>query len=300
MRYQDVVQYDPIESVIQLRLADQADEAARLMRTNQISNEMAERLDTVVFQQLQFDEPADQKGLLVVGNYGTGKSHLMSVISLLAQDAAYLDTVQHPKVAKSAKRIAGRFKVHRIEISSQMATIELMPSSQLTDFQDKLGNLRSCYQLTESELNGIPVCPHCQFKPVNETLGLPSAANQLSELDTKLDDLVSGWTDVLISNLEDPTIQANLELLKEAESKQIHAFLAAKTLPDPLSGEFITAAQTALSSLTKEIVKVADIQGALLSGGSPATPEELKARFDKFIAERTRGKDANKLRFVVE
>lgn len=198
------------------------------------------------------------------------------------------------------KNKAGLIKDPRLVALTRLATIELMPSSQLTDFQDKLGGLRSCYQLTESELNGSPVCPHCQFKPVNETLGLPSAANQLSELDTKLDDLVAGWTDVLISNLEDPTIQANLELLKAAESKQIHAFLGAKTLPDPLTGEFITAAQTALSGLTKEIVKVADIQGALLSGGSPATPEELKARFDKFIAERTRGKDANKLRFVVE
>jgi DNA replication protein DnaC len=27
----------------------------------------------------------DNKGLLVVGNYGTGKSHLMSVISALAE-----------------------------------------------------------------------------------------------------------------------------------------------------------------------------------------------------------------------
>jgi len=38
----------------------------------------------------------------------------------------------------------------------------------------------------------------------------------------------------------------------------------------------------------------------VLAGGSPTTPEELKARFDKFIAERTRGKDASKLRFIVE
>jgi len=44
---------------------------------------MAERLVTVVFPNLQF-EPADSKGILVVGNYGTGKSHLMSVLSAIA------------------------------------------------------------------------------------------------------------------------------------------------------------------------------------------------------------------------
>jgi DNA replication protein DnaC len=40
--------------------------------------------------QLSFDESVDHKGVLVVGNYGTGKSHLMSVLSLVAEDAAYL------------------------------------------------------------------------------------------------------------------------------------------------------------------------------------------------------------------
>ena len=99
MRYGDVVQFDPIESVIQLRLADQADEAARLMRTYELSDEMADKLNAVIFSQLQFDEPADQKGMLVVGNYGTGKSHLRSVISLLAEDAHDLKVVRHPKGA---------------------------------------------------------------------------------------------------------------------------------------------------------------------------------------------------------
>jgi DNA replication protein DnaC len=33
-----------------------------------------------MIDQLQMDEVIDNKGVLVVGNYGTGKSHLMSVI----------------------------------------------------------------------------------------------------------------------------------------------------------------------------------------------------------------------------
>jgi len=67
-----------------------------------------------------------------------------------------------------------------------------------------------------------------------------------------------------------------------------------------LAAEFVAALQEAFSGLIPEIVKVADIQAALLAGGSPTKPDELKARFDKFIAERTRGKDASKLRFIVE
>ena len=116
MRYGDTIRFDPIESVVQLRLAGQADEALRLVKNYVISDEMADRISSVIFNQLQFDEPADNKAELIVGNYGTGKSHLMSVISLLAEDTKYVEHLRHPKVAAAAAQIAGKFKVHRIEI----------------------------------------------------------------------------------------------------------------------------------------------------------------------------------------
>ena len=90
MRYGDVVHFNPIESVVQLRLAGQEDEALKLIKNHVISDEMAEKINGVIFTHPQFDEPADNKAQLIVGNYGTGKSHLMSVISLLAEDAKYV------------------------------------------------------------------------------------------------------------------------------------------------------------------------------------------------------------------
>ena len=60
----------------------------------------------------------DNKGLLVVGNYGTGKSHLMSVISSLAADASLLEGLKNDSVRIAAKQIAGRFKVIRTEIGA--------------------------------------------------------------------------------------------------------------------------------------------------------------------------------------
>jgi hypothetical protein len=38
----------------------------------------------------------------------------------------------------------------------------------------------------------------------------------------------------------------------------------------------------------------------LLAGGSRATPDELRKGFETFIIDRCKGKDAGKLRFVVE
>jgi DNA replication protein DnaC len=86
MKYGDLIQFDPIETVVQLRDADKSATARQLVATYVISDEMAERLIKIAVPNLQFDEPADNKGLLIVGNYGTGKSHLMSLIlSVLSQ-----------------------------------------------------------------------------------------------------------------------------------------------------------------------------------------------------------------------
>ena len=138
MRYGDLIQFEPIESVIQLLDADRPDEAKKLVSTYVISDDMADRIAKLMIPQLSFDEAVDHKGVLVVGNYGTGKSHLMSVLSLVAEDEAYLPMIQHPKVAEAAKTIAGRFKVHRIEISSQMSLRDII-TQQLEVFLEKHG-----------------------------------------------------------------------------------------------------------------------------------------------------------------
>ena len=116
MKYGDLIQFDPIESVVQLRVADKSSAAHTLVKIYVISNEMEERLNQLVFPQMQFEQPVDNKGLLVVGNYGTGKSHLMSVVSSLAADASLLEGLRNEGVRDAAKQIAGRFKVIRTEI----------------------------------------------------------------------------------------------------------------------------------------------------------------------------------------
>ena len=67
MKYADLIRFEPIESVIQLREADKATDARRLVETFVISERMAEQLTKLVFRQLQFDKPADNKGILIVG-----------------------------------------------------------------------------------------------------------------------------------------------------------------------------------------------------------------------------------------
>lgn len=116
MKYSDLISFSPIEDVIQLTTADDANRAREYVKSYVMSDTMAENLKSPVLDQLQMDEVVDNKGVLVVGNYGTGKSHLMSVISSVAKDAEYLQYVQSKKFAKEMECIAGKFEVLRIEI----------------------------------------------------------------------------------------------------------------------------------------------------------------------------------------
>ena len=116
MKYSDLISFHPIEDVIQLVTAENKDKAREYVKTYVTSDSMAESLQAPVLDQLQMDEVVDNKGVLIVGNYGTGKSHLMSVISAIATDAGNVQYLQNKKFAEQVKPIAGKFEVLRIEI----------------------------------------------------------------------------------------------------------------------------------------------------------------------------------------
>jgi len=139
MNYKDLVQFQPIESVIQLRDADKSASAKNLVSTYVISEQMAERLVDLIFPQLQFDAPNDNKGLLIVGNYGTGKSHLMSVVSAVAQNGDLAPLLGHAKVQKASSSIAGKFKVLRIEIGAVTMPLREIITTSLEEVLDSWG-----------------------------------------------------------------------------------------------------------------------------------------------------------------
>jgi len=221
----------------------------------------------------------------------------------LKKDYLVAYIAQHSKarlgVAEDKTKSALR-KDSRLVAMRALAGIALMPTSQLTTYDDKLDKLKSCSSLVESELASSPFCPHCSFRPANEQGEFLPAANVLKQLDEELDRLLEGWQQTLLDNLDDPIIQANLDLLKASARELIKKFVTAKKLADPVTPNFVSAVQEALSGLEKIGVSGEDIKTALLLGGSPATPEDLRKRFETFLNERCKGKDASNLRFVVE
>ncbi|MDQ7788463.1 MAG: DUF6079 family protein [Clostridia bacterium] len=197
------------------------------------------------------------------------------------------------------KRKAQLMGDERLRDLQKLSTIDLMPRQHLSDFQNRLAGLKSCFALTEQELEASPVCPHCNFKPGAEPPAAP-AATMLDALDGELDKLVENWTQTLLANLEDPTTKGNLSLLKPEPRKLVDGFIKKRTLPDDLDQDFIHALQEVLSGLTKVSVKIADLRDALLSGGSPATPAEMRKRFEEYLDGLTKGKEPGKVRIVLE
>lgn len=224
------------------------------------------------------------------------------ILARLKRDYLTVYVAQHSKarlgIAEDKTKGALR-KDSRLVAIRALAGISLMPTSQLTAFDDKLDKLKSCASLVESDLAISPYCPHCNFRPANEQGDFLPAANVLKQLDDELDRLLDGWRQTLLDNLEDPIIQGNSDLLKASARELVKEFLVSKKLPDPVPPDFVSAVQEALSGLEKVGITSDDIKQALLQGGSPATPDDLRRRFEAFLNDRCKGKDVSKLRFVV-
>ncbi len=190
-------------------------------------------------------------------------------------------------------------KDERLKKVSTLATIDLMPRGQLAGFQDRLAGVRSCFRLTEQDLVASPECPHCGFRPATESTPA-RAGDVLSNLDDELDTILCGWTQTLLTNLDDPIVSEQVALLDSAEGRLVSAFIESRTLPEDLDHSFVHGVRTLLSGLAKVVIATADLREALLFGGSPVTIDEMTTRFGDYLSDRSKGNDRDKVRIVLE
>ncbi len=118
MKYRDLIQFEPIESVIKLRQSDDHDHAEQMVNTFVVSDRMADVFLHRILPSLDLQASRENGAVFIVGNYGTGKSHLMSMISAVCEYEDLCAQLTHPAVADGMQAIAGRFKVIRQECGS--------------------------------------------------------------------------------------------------------------------------------------------------------------------------------------
>jgi len=187
----------------------------------------------------------------------------------------------------------------RLKKIGALATIDLMPRRQLTDYQDRLAGLRTCFGLTEQDLAAAAECPHCGLRPGAAVTPAPADA-VLSNLDRELDAMLCAWTEALLANLNDPIIREQLTLLDSDQSGLVSEFIASRALPDDLEHGFIHGVRTLLSGLAKVVIETQDLLATLRSDGSAATIDVMTTRFAEYLGDRARGNDPKKVRIVLE
>ncbi len=211
----------------------------------------------------------------------------------------YLGLYQRARLSlaqdKEKKDLLGDYRLKQLR---RLATITSINSVQLTEFDIQVGKLRTGTVLTDKDLDNDPKSPD-GFLPGMEDTSV-SADMRLAGLKTELEKIHKSWTKSLLNDLADPVIQANLELLKAPQKKLLQDFAAAKELPDEISADFLTAIQQALSGLAKLPVRLEDLKKALFPDGSPATPAEFKERFTAYLDQILKGREAAKIRLVIE
>ena len=150
MKYSELISFKPIESTIQLLETADKKVAQDMVQTYVMSDNMAESIKATVIDQLQMEEVVDNKAVMIVGNYGTGKSHLMSVIAAIATDAENLEFAQNKRFAKDMEIIAGKFEVLRLKVDGlTMPLREVI----LAEIEDDFANRGIDY--TVPDLNNV-------------------------------------------------------------------------------------------------------------------------------------------------
>jgi hypothetical protein len=230
----------------------------------------------------------------------TGKNRAQAAQDALRAIAGQNRTKQAAAVLDALELLDGE----RLKVLQKLSTIDLMPRQHLTDFQNRLAGLKSCFALTEQELEASPVCPHCGFRPAAEAVAgssfLVSGSNLLVQMDEQLDQMLEQWKNLLLNNLEDPTTRSSMkELLPEDDRRVLQSFIKSKQFPEPIDAHFLQIVGTVLAGLQKVVVDK-DILLAKLKEIGPATSDGFKKVVSDYLDDLTKGKDPRKVRIVIE
>ncbi len=190
-------------------------------------------------------------------------------------------------------------KDSRLEQLKKLAGVSSLPHVGRTELQTRLANLKPCYALVKDHLDASPTCPHCNFRPQEETRGARATA-VLQSIDQQLDKLVENWTKTLLDELSDPSAKKSVSLLPSDHKTAVNEFLRAGVLPDRVSNDLVQGLQTALSGLVAIPIRLPELLNSLGDSTAPCTVEQLRKRFEEFLEKLTRGKDLAKVRLIIE
>ena len=179
-----------------------------------------------------------------------------------------------------------------------LSKLNLLPTLELNNLQDKLNAMRSCFNFRKEDLKQNSACPYCGFSPAGEGVR-ELKGNDLDTIQADLAQLETKWVNVLIENLNTAQAQQNLKLIDPKERTAVQNFLQAQKLPEPITQKFLDGIVNALLGLEVVEIDGAEYLLAITKPGMPCTPDELDKRTRQFLQEHLAGKDRQKVRIQI-
>ncbi|MGI8554106.1 MAG: DUF6079 family protein, partial [Dehalococcoidia bacterium] len=213
--------------------------------------------------------------------------------------AAYLERHQRARLTLDQdRRKAVLLNAPALKRLRALRGVSVLSVAALDEVERRLLALRACPSLSMPELATSPLCPRCNFRPLEE--GDTPAAAQLETVARDLERLETDWTAALLQNLQDPTVKATLQLLDARDRQPLDRLLSGEPLPETIDGTLVRALQSAFEGLERVAVGKDELLAGLANGGAPSSVNELKERLNAFLTQLTRDKDPSRVRIVVE
>jgi len=209
----------------------------------------------------------------------------------------YFDTHKKKRLDINEARRRGKIQ-EGIAISNlkRLRTIEILSSAKLASIEQDLSELKVCYELTPEELKISPVCPHCRYNLGDKA---KNVFGQLDNIDIRIDDTISEWTQTLLNTISDPIVSSQKEYLNTDQQKAIDMFISSGKLPSHVDEFFVTSIKTLLKGFEPVVIQMEDLVQMLDELG-PCDVNTFKIKIDDIISRYIKDKDASKLRIIVK
>lgn len=178
----------------------------------------------------------------------------------------------------------------------KLRSIEIVSSAKLSQIEQDISGLQVCYELTPEELKTNHICPHCRF---NLSDNVKNVMGQLDNIEIRIDDLVTEWTNTLLDTISDPIVASQKEYLTSEQQKAIDDFVSSKALPVRIDDFFVKAINALLKGFEPVIINTNDLIQKL-EQLPPMDETTFTAKIQSILKEYTKDKDTSKLRIVVK
>ena len=121
----------------------------------------------------------------------------------------------------------------------------------------------------------------------------------MDNIEIRIDDLVTEWTNTLLNTISDPIVTSQKEYLTAEQKKAIDNFESSGVLPKRVDDFFVKAITALLQGFEPVVIDTEDLLQKL-EELPPLDETAFAAKIKDILGAYTRGKDTSKLRIVVK